>query len=181
MRIKYWIVPAIVLISITFLMSCSEKKTGSNAIPASASDKKPLSSDFSGPKLSDYRLAVDGLVDHPLLLAYDSILKYPTVTRSLLLVCPGVFKSQNSWTGVSLALILKKAGIKPEAARIGFSAPDGYYQEISLEKAQKDNVFLAYKVDGHALARNDGYPLRLVAGDQVGAVWVRVLTHIEVR
>jgi sulfane dehydrogenase subunit SoxC len=170
---------AIALTSITYLMSCSGNIAGNNTV--SASDQKPLIADFSELQLSDYRLVVDGLVDHPLTLSYDSVLKYPTVTRSLLLVCPGIFKSQNEWTGVPVSLILKEAGIKPEATRVEFSAPDNYYQVLPLESALQDGVFLAYKVDGHVLAKNDGYPLRLVAKDKVGAVWVRVLTHIEVK
>jgi DMSO/TMAO reductase YedYZ molybdopterin-dependent catalytic subunit len=139
-----WIVPVIVLVSIAFLISYSREIPGDSSAEACQPDGETSATVLSGPQLSDYRLNVDGLVDHPLSLTYDSILHYPTVTESILLVCPGVFKTQNEWTGVSLALILKDAGIKPEAKRIKFIASsDGYSLELSATTAQKEGVFLA--------------------------------------
>jgi DMSO/TMAO reductase YedYZ molybdopterin-dependent catalytic subunit len=52
---------------------------------------------------------------------------------------------------------------------------------VPVAQAQGDGVMLAYQVDGRLLSDVDGYPLRLVAGDQPGYVWVKELDHIEVR
>jgi DMSO/TMAO reductase YedYZ molybdopterin-dependent catalytic subunit len=176
-----WMVLVIVLASIAFLSACSQEKTGlSPAVSSQAEETTPVV-EARSPQLSDYRLVVDGLVDNPLSLTYDAILQYPEVTDNLWLVCPGVFETQNEWTGVPVAIILKEARIKPEATRIKFSSSDGYSQELSAQDAQKEGVFLAYKSDGQVLSENDGYPLRLVAKDQIGAVWVKILTHIEVK
>ncbi len=176
-----WIVLAIGLVSIAFLSSCSPEKSGlSSAISSPAVEAIPVAEVTDKP-ISDYRLVVDGLVDKPLSLTYEEILRYPAITENLWLVCPGFFQRQNDWTGVPIAIILYEAGIKPEATKILFTASDGYSQELAVSQAQKEGVFLAYLSDGQVLSQSDGYPLRLVVKNQIGAVWVQRLTHIEVK
>jgi sulfane dehydrogenase subunit SoxC len=176
-----WIILAFVLVSIALLSSCSQVQPGFNPVAASKTEETTPVAELPATPISDYRLVVDGLVDNPLTLTYDAILQYPTVTDNPWLICPGVFETQNEWTGVPVATILTEAGIKPEATRIIFSSSDGYSQELPAQDAQKEGVFLAYKCDGQVLSQNDGYPLRLVDKDQIGSVWVKRLAHIEVK
>jgi DMSO/TMAO reductase YedYZ molybdopterin-dependent catalytic subunit len=128
-----------------------------------------------------YHLAVDGLVDNPLMLSYESIMHYPAVTDTVLLICPGVFADTREWTGVSLTTILTDAGIKTKAKRVMFYASDGYSTSLSLEEAQREGVFLAYKVNGQTLSKEDGYPLRLVAKGMDGSFWIRWVERIEIK
>lgn len=60
-----------------------------------------------------------------------------------------------------------------------FSSSDGYKAELTLDDAQNDGTFVAYKVDGKILELGDGYPIRLVTVKE-GSYWVRQLAHIEV-
>jgi DMSO/TMAO reductase YedYZ molybdopterin-dependent catalytic subunit len=46
-----------------------------------------------------YRLKVTGKVERPLLLGYDQILKYPSLTETVLLICPGFFSNNGRWSG----------------------------------------------------------------------------------
>ena len=150
-------------------------------VPAATNTETPSDRPARNNILSAFRLTVSGLVDSPLNLTYDSILGYPSTTQKVILVCPGVFETNKKWTGVPLSIILDEAGIKPQAAKIAFFAPDGYSSVISLADGYKEGTFLAYQVDGQVLSDNDGFPLRLVVKDQVGAVWVRQLERIEVK
>jgi hypothetical protein len=43
--------------------------------------------------LKTYRLEVTGKVGRPLSLSYDQILKYPSLTETVLLICPGFFSN----------------------------------------------------------------------------------------
>lgn len=126
-----------------------------------------------------YRLTIDGLVDSPLSLTYAAILQYPAITKQVWLICPGVFETNQYWTGVPLSLLLAKAGVKTGASRVVFSSSDGYKAELTLDDAQNDGTFVAYKVDGKILELGDGYPIRLVTVKE-GSYWVRQLAHIEV-
>jgi DMSO/TMAO reductase YedYZ molybdopterin-dependent catalytic subunit len=130
--------------------------------------------------IETYRLVVDGLVDNPLSLSYEDLLHRAEVTETVLLICPGFFWDNATWTGTPLSLILEEAGVSPDATRVRFVAGDGYEQTLSLEQALADGVFLAYEVDGETLPVEHGYPLRLVARYQYGSKWVKWLERIEV-
>jgi len=130
--------------------------------------------------IAKYILTVDGLVDKPLALSYDAILKYPTVTDVVLLICPGAFVDNAKWTGVPVTTILAKAGLKPEASQVTFYAMDGYEQTFSIKDVQQNGVFLAYKVNGQILPKEHGYPIRLVMKGKYGSNWVKWVNHIEI-
>jgi DMSO/TMAO reductase YedYZ molybdopterin-dependent catalytic subunit len=176
----FWLILAIGLISISILSSCSREKTDLSTIAPSQNEEATPATAPTETSISDYNLIVDGLVEHPLTLSYESILQYPAVTKNLLLTCPGVFETQNEWTGVLLSTILDQAGTKPEAAKIKFFSSGDYSSELTIEEARKNGTFLAYNVDGHVMTQSDGYPLRLVVEEKIGADWVKFLTHIEV-
>jgi DMSO/TMAO reductase YedYZ molybdopterin-dependent catalytic subunit len=190
----FWLLPLVFLVLVFGLTSCSGEiaELSLAAAPQSATTPSITPAEITpaqtttvvSPKetsLADYRLVVDGLVDNPLSLTYDSLLRYPAVSEKLWLVCPGSFETTNEWTGVPVSLILDQAGVRTEASKIEFSANDGYSSELSIKDARKEGSFLAYYVEGKVLPEADGYPLRLVVKDQIGAVWVRYLTHIEVK
>ncbi len=59
--------------------------------------------------LKNYRLKITGEVGRPLSLSYDQILKYPSLTETVLLICPGFFSNNGSWTGVHLRVLLQEA------------------------------------------------------------------------
>jgi DMSO/TMAO reductase YedYZ molybdopterin-dependent catalytic subunit len=131
-------------------------------------------------EVAQYRLVINGLVNTPLSLTYESILAFPTVTASLWLVCPGFFEEYNEWTGVPVSTLLMEAGLKPEATKVIFHASDGYEREFSLEYALQDGFFLAYMVDGHTMSLDEGYPLRLITTREAGSDWVRWVDNIKI-
>jgi DMSO/TMAO reductase YedYZ molybdopterin-dependent catalytic subunit len=131
--------------------------------------------------ITSYKLIVDGLVDNPLTLNYEEIQQFTPTTKVVLLICPEFFVDNAEWTGVPVKTILTKAGINSEARQVFFYSLDGYPHSLSLQDAQKDGVFLAYKVNGQTLPKEHGYPLRLVIEGVYGGTWVKWLGHIEVK
>jgi DMSO/TMAO reductase YedYZ molybdopterin-dependent catalytic subunit len=131
--------------------------------------------------ISTYRLVVEGLVDTPLSLSYEDLLSRLQVSEEVLLICPGFFWDNAVWTGTSLSLILREAGISPEASEVRFEAGDGYVRTMPLADALGDGVFLAYEVNGEPLPEEHGYPIRVVARHQYGNMWVKWLERIEVQ
>ena len=130
--------------------------------------------------IANYRLTVDGLVDKSLTLTYGEIMRYPTVTHVVLLVCPNFFADNAQWTGVLVSTLLAEAGVMPQAKQVTFYALDGYQRTLSLEEVQSDGVFLAYMVDGQVLPMEHGYPLRLVVKGVFGDSWVKWVDHIKI-
>jgi len=73
------------------------------------------------------------------------------------------------WKGVRLKDVLKKAGLKKEAAWIGFNGEDkavynetaNFVRELKLEELH-DDIIIAYEMNGEDLPYLNGYPVRLI-------------------
>src|SRR4030043_245501 len=82
-----------------------------------------------------YRLKVTGKVGRPLSLSYDQILKYPSLTETVLLICPGFFSNNGRWTGVNLKSLIQEAQVKKEAQYIDIKGTHGKVVRIPLKSS----------------------------------------------
>ena len=129
--------------------------------------------------LKTYRLNVTGKVRRPLSLSYDQILKYPSVTEVVLLICPGFFSFNGRWTGVSLKDLLQEAQIKKEAQYVDINGA-GNSVRIPIKMIEQKRILLAYRVNGVPLPQEHGFPLRLVYEDAYGSNWVKYVDEVVV-
>ena len=129
--------------------------------------------------LSTYRLKVTGEVARPLSLTYDEILKLPSITEDVLLICPGFFSNHGRWTGVHLRDLLAGAQPKEKGMFIDIIG-HGKQVRIRLENVFQKKIFLAYRVNGKTLPRKHGFPLRLVYEDVYGDDWIKYVDEIVV-
>jgi DMSO/TMAO reductase YedYZ molybdopterin-dependent catalytic subunit len=127
-----------------------------------------------------YRLKVTGKVERPLSLSYDQILKYPSLTETVLLICPGFFSNNGRWTGVNFKSLLQEAQIKNEAQYVDVLGNGEKRVRISLKELDQKKIFLAYRVNGETLPQKHGFPLRLVYEDAYGSDWVKYVEEIVV-
>ena len=130
--------------------------------------------------LKTYRLKVSGKVGHPLSLSYDQILKHPSLTEMVLLICPGFFSNNGRWTGVNLKNLLQEAQIKKDPQYIDINGAYGKGVRIPLKTINQKRIFLAYRVNGEPLPQKHGFPLRLVYEDAYGYDWVKYVDEIVV-
>jgi DMSO/TMAO reductase YedYZ molybdopterin-dependent catalytic subunit len=130
--------------------------------------------------LKTYRLKVTGKIERPLSLSYDQILKYPSLTETVLLICPGFFANNGRWTGVNLKSLLQEAQIKKEAQYIDIVGAGEKRVRIPLKALDQKRIFLAYRVNGETLPQKHGFPLRLVYEDAYGYDWVKYVDEIVI-
>jgi DMSO/TMAO reductase YedYZ molybdopterin-dependent catalytic subunit len=130
--------------------------------------------------LKTYRLKVTGAVARSLSLSYDEILKYPSLTEVVLLICPGFFSNNGRWTGVSFQNLLRGAKAKEGATYIDIKGAYGKVTRIPLKELQTKKIFLAYRVNGETLPQKHGFPLRLVYEDAYGSDWVKYVDEIVI-
>jgi DMSO/TMAO reductase YedYZ molybdopterin-dependent catalytic subunit len=92
------------------------------------------------------------------------------------------------WTGTPLAPLLREVGLPEGAVEIAFTGLDrgvqggvehAYGRSLSVEEALRDDVLLAYEMNGAPLLPQHGYPLRLVVPGWYGMTHVKWLHRIE--
>lgn len=133
--------------------------------------------------LEQWQLEIDGAVAHPGTLSYAELLKRPMIQRNVLLICPGFFAYNGFWTGFSVAELLKEVGLSVDAAEVKFSGAAGFRRKtrrFPLAEVLGDQIFIAYQVNGQQLPERHGFPIRLVAEDYKGRLWVKYLNRITV-
>jgi len=94
--------------------------------------------------LQTYRLKVSGMVDKPMEWGYEELRCLPKVTVKASLECPGFFVDVTTWSGVPIAILLEKAGVKKTAKQISLVSADGYQTNVSIQDALNGHNFLAY-------------------------------------
>jgi sulfane dehydrogenase subunit SoxC len=146
---------------------------------------------------AQHRLMLHGLVDRPLIFTMEDIRRFPSESHIYFLECsanPGYKKpygktvsdlvgllSCAEWTGVSLKLVLREAGLKPEAKWVIAEGADAaaMTRSIPLEKCL-DDAMLVYSQNGERLRPQQGYPLRLILPGFEGNMNVKWLRRLHV-
>jgi DMSO/TMAO reductase YedYZ molybdopterin-dependent catalytic subunit len=130
----------------------------------------------------EYRLRVSGLVDQPLTLSYRDIRAMtPTgLTRDFQCVT-GWRVFAVKWKGVRLGDVLDRAGVQAGAKALRFRSFDGTYTEsLTLKQARRDDVLVAYELEGDELSDAHGGPVRLYIAPMYGYKSIKWLDRIEV-
>lgn len=153
-----------------------------------------------------WRLEVDGAVDRPLSLSLEELTARPTVTSGVTFECAGNGRalldprpvsqpwgleavSTGSWTGTPLAALLAEAGIAEDAVEVLFTGLDrgveadveqSYQRSLPVADALREEVFLAWELNGVSLPPQHGFPLRLVVPGWYGMTNVKWLSRITV-
>jgi len=156
-------------------------------------------------KIEEWRLNIGGLVSRPMSLALDEIRKRPARTIAVTMECAGNGRAllaprrisqpwlleaigTAEWTGTPLRVILEEAGVHREAADILFSGLDRgveggevqrYQRSLTMREAGREEVLLAYEMNGEPLPPQHGYPLRLLVPGWYGMTSVKWLERIE--
>lgn len=135
-------------------------------------------------EVSTWSLEIDGFTEREIVLTYEEILAMPqkSVYATLETISNprgGPLIGNAIWTGVPFAYILDLAGIKEEALEVAFYCEDGYSTSVTIEEALKDDVILAYRMNGKTLTPEHGYPVRMVLPEKYGMKWAKWIYRME--
>ncbi|WP_205679145.1 sulfite oxidase [Aquisphaera insulae] len=159
---------------------------------------------------SSWRLKVEGSVARPFEMGLDELKALPPQTRTAMLECAGngrvflVPKAKGllwetgavgnaEWTGVPLKALLERAGVKEGAVDVILEGSDKgkveeepkspgeipFARSVPLAKALGD-VLLAYRMNGHALSPEHGFPVRAIVPGWYGMASVKWLSRVIV-
>jgi DMSO/TMAO reductase YedYZ molybdopterin-dependent catalytic subunit len=131
---------------------------------------------------SEYRLAIDGMVERPHTLTLADLRALPQreLTRDFQCVT-GWRVPDVPWRGVRLADLLDDAGVQGGATHLRFHSFDGVYTEsLTLQQARRDDVLVAHEMLGKAVTREHGGPVRLYVAPMYGYKSIKWLERIEV-
>jgi len=150
-------------------------------MPSDPAYQRHLASGFS-----QWRLAVDGLVERPLQLGFDALLSLPQRTQITRHDCVEGWSAIGKWTGPQLGKILDLARLKDQARYIVFHCADvegglPYYESIDLVDAFHPQTILAHRLNGQPLPVMNGAPIRLRVERQLGYKQAKFVMRIEAR
>ena len=152
-----------------------------------------------------WRLHVAGLVEQPASIDVEDLKKLPSRTLRVTLECAGNGRGQGTprypsvpwleegvstaeWTGVPLAEMLHRARIRNSARDVVFHGTDrgfdrgiehNFARSLPPAEALRDEVLLAYAMNGAPLLPQHGAPLRLIVPRWYGMASVKWLQRIE--
>ena len=131
---------------------------------------------------SEYQLRVRGLVDNPFTLTYDELVALPSIRLNRDFQCVTGWRVIGvKWQGVRLADLLDRAGVHPDAKALRLTSFDGTYTEsLTMAQARRDDVIVAYQLDGKSISTDHGGPVRLYVAPMYGYKSVKWLDGIEV-
>ena len=154
---------------------------------------------------SAYRLKLTGLVNKPMELTVADLKAMKPVELVNGYECSGnsgrFFQGLSScgrFTGVPLNQVLKRAGVGAAAREVVFFGTDRgkedvvfrqetykieqqFGRSITLEHAMKPEPLLAYALNGQALTRDQGFPIRLIMPGWYGVSNVKWLSEIHLQ
>lgn len=130
---------------------------------------------------ADWRLTVNGLVDHPLELTWDEFRALPRVKVFSDFHCVTRWsRLGNLWEGVSTRVIADLAGVRSEAKFVLPGAYDqGWTTNLPLADFLAEDALLCDTHDGAPLDADHGAPVRLIVPllyAWKSAKWLRSLT-----
>ncbi len=111
----------------------------------------------------NYRLTVDGLVDHPRSYTLADLRALPQTRVVKDVQCVTGWRVPGTpFEGVRLSDLLDAAGVRGSGKAIRFTCFDGVYSEsLTLEQARRADVLVALRMQDKDIGHDHGGPVRL--------------------
>jgi DMSO/TMAO reductase YedYZ molybdopterin-dependent catalytic subunit len=153
---------------------------------------------------ASWTLQIEGEVTTPSTLAIDDLRRLPTATITTTLECAGNGRAffeppvagiqwgkgavgNARWTGVRMADVLKRAGVKNTGRFVVMNGADrplgtmpDFHRQLPIDKAMHPDTLLAFEMNGQPIHPLHGFPLRAIVPGWEGAYSIKWLTTLTV-
>jgi len=189
---------------------CIETPLSALDTPITPTSRFFVRNHFATPEINveSWRLVIEGDVERPQTLTYAEFRALPHKELAAVLECAGNSRStvrpkpegvlwRNGavgtarWTGVPLAALLDRAGVRAGAIEVLFEGLDhgtepgvegelNFGMSVTLEKARDPETLIADEMNGEPLTPRHGFPVRAVVPGWYGMASVKWLSRIVV-
>lgn len=126
-----------------------------------------------------WAFSIGGLVRHPLILSYADLLRQPSVTLPVSVICTDRRSLDSAhYTGVPLSALFDLVELREGAQFVTLHAYDGYTSVLRLDDL-REQAYIAYAIDGQPLTHEQGAPARLVIPGRYGYKLPKWITRLE--
>lgn len=135
----------------------------------------------STPKINSdqFRLIIDGEVNHPLQLKMTDIQKLPLTSMVIRHICVEGWSAIVKWGGVRFRDLATLVQPKPRVRYVYFKSADGYYESWDIASAMHPQTLMAYQKNDGPLPIDNGAPLRLASPIKLGYKQSKWVTQIK--
>ena len=125
---------------------------------------------------SAWQLRIHGMVDNPMTITFDELMKMPMIEHDVTLTCVsenvgGPYIGNARWEGTRLADVLRRAGIQSGADQIVMRDVNGMTIGVATEPVMDGRAsLLAVGMNGQPLPQAHGFPVRVVVPGLYGYV-----------
>jgi len=146
-----------------------------------ASWQKQLLEQLNQFSFADWRLSIDGMVAKPASYSIADLKSHTSRNQITQLICEEGWSYIAEWTGASLADVLDRAGVSPQAKYVLYSSfEQGWTDSIDMSDALHPQTLLTYGMNGRDLPVGFGGPLRMRVPRQLGYKSVKWINRITI-
>lgn len=147
-----------------------------------ANETAPPTDEFKRHQASgfrDWRLTVDGMVDHPLSLSVADIRSMGVRNQITEVACEEGWSYIAEWIGTPLHEVLKEAGVQPQVRYIVYhSIEKEWWDSVDMADALHPQTFVNWGMNDGDLPVGFGGPLRLRVPRQLGYKSVKYVVRL---
>ena len=134
---------------------------------------------FMGVHVNEWNLSVHGMVKNSVTLQYEDLFILKKTTQVSRLKCVECWSAVAEWEGFRFQELIEYVQPDPNAKYVYFQSADSYYESYTLEELSRPRVLMVLRMNGQALSKDHGFPLRLIAPFKYGYKSIKYITSIE--
>ena len=134
---------------------------------------------FMGVHVNEWNLSVHGMVKNSTKLQYEDLFTLKKTTQVSRLKCVECWSAVAEWEGFRFQELIERVQPDPNAKYVYFQSADSYYESYTLEELSRPRVLMVLRMNGQALSKDHGFPLRLIAPFKYGYKNIKYITSIE--